>query len=224
MSPPSSLPQSERHRPTPASKGAQAGDKLAARNFPRQPPQNASNMNTTASHIIFRPAPKPPKVLGLATPVPPVRNETGHHVGGDELRDFHVEVETLARLIFVPPSVTAPITVRSAMERTYEVAEQLTLENRKWTRAFTKEELDRNVEMEARAKRQAEHDAANEKRSVALREAERVDKRTKEQAAEFKPKSATIQRNSPAWAIERGQFIAGLNDTRGKHGLQPLAF
>jgi uncharacterized protein YkwD len=46
---------------------------------------------------------------------------------------------------------------------------------------------------------------------------------TREQAANFAPRSRATQKGSPAYAIERARFIGDLNETRAKHDLQPLA-
>lgn len=155
-------------------------------------------------------------------PVPPVRDKNENIVGGDRLQSFTSEVDDLSRLLF---SSTRFVTISEAarsMPQAYAAALDICLKRHEFTKAFSPAELKRMAEAEAQAKRNAENAKRYAAERAALEEAERIDRLTREQAANFTPRSASTQKGSPAYVIERARYIAALNETRAEHKLLPL--
>jgi hypothetical protein len=168
------------------------------------------------SLIQFLPAPS-------TTPQPPVRDAKGLIVGGDALAAFNGEVDDLARVLF---GATRFVTISEAartMPQAYNAALEIVLRRKEFTQAWAPDEQKRIAEQaEQKARNEKFHEAAR-KQGEALREAERIDRITRDQAADFKPRSQTTQKGSPAYAIERARYIAELNETRASHNLSMLS-
>ncbi len=155
-------------------------------------------------------------------PLPPIRDANGNYVGGELRAECDHAAEDLARLLH---NSMRHVTIADAvryMPMAYDAALEIVLKRLGYTQEFTADEKERlKQQAEQKARNEKVHEEAR-KRGEAIREAARVDRYTRDQLADFKPRSPSTQKGSPAYAIERARFAMELNETRAKHGLQPL--
>jgi hypothetical protein len=91
------------------------------------------------------------------------------------------------------------------------------------TMELTPDEVAREKELAEREKQRAEIKKRFEKEAEARRLTESVDRQTRDKLAKFEPRSVTTQRGSPAFYIEKANYVTALNNERAAHGLSPLS-
>jgi hypothetical protein len=156
-------------------------------------------------------------------PVPPIRDKSGNIVGGPELEKINAEIDDLARHLHASVRWNSIPQAVSNMPSAYDAALAIVLQRHGCTKKFTEAETARNAEVAAQKARNEKNLADTQKRRAEILEAERIDKTTRQQLADWKPRSSSAQPGSPTWAIEKARFVQSLNELRAKHGLPALS-